>query len=134
MKAVESLLREKILNNKRIMKKSIAYVLSRIYGVRGGLKPPLGGCKHYRMKHFIWKHINALYSWSGLPERWDESQAWDRQVTKVMYVAYIAAKKLRIMYERRECERRAEIDSLIAHMSELCDLINKKPYYSELNE
>lgn len=56
------------------MKKLVAFVLCRIYGVRGSLKPPLGGLdRHwtYGIRYFVWKHMNRLYHWSGLPDRWD---------------------------------------------------------------
>lgn len=56
----------------------LAWVLARIYGVRGTLKPPLGGPHaglFYLIRYRWWMAINRLYHWSGLPARW---WAWRR--------------------------------------------------------
>lgn len=53
-------------------KRALAFVLRRIYGVRGAIKPPLGPyntpLKSARYKW--WKIVSSLYKWSGLPEEW----------------------------------------------------------------
>lgn len=51
----------------------VALVFRAIYGVRGGLRPPLGGPaagRLYPLRHAAWRVLNRLYSWSGLPEQW----------------------------------------------------------------
>lgn len=66
---------------KRILR---SYLIWR-WGFRGGLKPPLGYPPEYlllgpipvqaklayRWRYFCWKIENALYTWSGIPERFN---------------------------------------------------------------
>jgi len=57
----------------RMVRRFVAFVLARIYGVRGSLKPPLGGPHAgplYPLRYRWWKSTNWLYHWSGLPDRW----------------------------------------------------------------
>jgi len=57
----------------RLVRRFVAFVLARIYGVRGSLKPPLGGPHAwplYPLRYRWWKAMNWLYHWSGLPDRW----------------------------------------------------------------
>mgnify|MGYP001168822963 CR=1 FL=1 len=54
----------------RLVRLPVAFVLARVYGVRGAIKPPIGGCRLYRIRYRLWSQINRLYRWSGLPERW----------------------------------------------------------------
>jgi hypothetical protein len=61
---------------KRLVRRSVAFVLKRIYGVRGSLKPPLGGPRAgllYPVRYRAWKLTIRLYHWSGLPAQW---HAW----------------------------------------------------------
>ena len=51
----------------------IRFFLRLFYGVHGSLKPPLRGVPCYRLRHFWWKRVNALYLRSGLPEQWWKS-------------------------------------------------------------
>lgn len=58
---------------KRRVRRFVAFVLVRIYGVRGSLKPPLGGPHAgplYPLRYRWWKAMNWLYHWSGLPDKW----------------------------------------------------------------
>lgn len=64
------------------MKRVVAYLLALRYGVRGGLKPPLGFLDtvanrpplpariRYRIRLWWWRRMSRLYDWSGLPDRW----------------------------------------------------------------
>ena len=55
------------------MKQVVAFILSRIYGVRGALKPPLGGThagRFYTIRYRWRRVMDRLYRWSGLPARW----------------------------------------------------------------
>ena len=57
------------------MKTIIAFALRKIYGVRGALKPPIGGPyakAFYRLRYSWWRIISRIYNWSGLPEKWDK--------------------------------------------------------------
>ena len=59
----------------RLVRRPVAFILERIYGVRGSLKPPLGGPNAgalYPLRYRWWRATNALYRWSGLPDRWYE--------------------------------------------------------------
>lgn len=59
-----------------LVRRFVASVLKRIYGVRGSLKPPLGGPRAgllYPVRYHAWKLTNRLYHWSGLPAQW---HAW----------------------------------------------------------
>jgi len=59
-----------------LVRRFVASVLKRIYGVRGSLKPPLGGPHAgllYPVRYRAWKLTNRLYHWSGLPDQWN---AW----------------------------------------------------------
>ena len=58
---------------KRLVRRPVAFILELIYGVRGSLKPPLGGPNAgalYPLRYRWWRATNALYGWSGLPDRW----------------------------------------------------------------
>lgn len=58
---------------RRLVRLSVAFILSRVYGVRGALKPPLGGPhagRFYPIRYRWWHCMNRLYNWCGLPERW----------------------------------------------------------------
>lgn len=54
------------------IKMALAFVLRRIYGVRGAIKPPLGpyNTPLRKARHRWWLVVNKLYKWSGLPEEW----------------------------------------------------------------
>jgi hypothetical protein len=58
------------------VRRIVAVALKRIYGVRGSLKPPLGGQNAgllYPVRYHAWKVANRIYRWSGLPVQWEQS-------------------------------------------------------------
>lgn len=58
------------------MKTTIKAIMRLIYGVRGGIKPPLGPMAGthadigYRVRFWWWVRVQRLYVWTGLPEDW----------------------------------------------------------------
>ena len=61
------------------MRHLIAMVLKNQYGIRGGLKPPLGKWHptlaeklSYSIRFRVWKLMDALYTYSGLPKQWHQ--------------------------------------------------------------
>jgi len=59
------------------MKSILALILSKTYGVRGAVKPPLRGCKYYSIRYKWYKVLDRIYTYSGLPERWSQ---WRKSV------------------------------------------------------
>lgn len=63
------------------MKYLIKSILKSIYGVRGGLRPPLG---RPFFKYSWWRLVNSLYTWSGIPEQWSDSfRDWDGPIMTI---------------------------------------------------
>jgi len=60
--------------NIKALRPIVRFILRHIYGVRGGLKPPINvGCRNtrrYRITRRIWKAMDRLYNWSELPLDW----------------------------------------------------------------
>jgi len=53
--------------------KTILYIIFKYtYGIRGSIKPPLGGTPFYHIRYDIWRIISRLYDYSGLPETWQK--------------------------------------------------------------
>ncbi len=40
------------------------------YGIYGGLRPPMYGCRFYWLRRQWWKLTNAVYTISGVPAIW----------------------------------------------------------------
>ena len=55
------------------MRRVVAFILKAVWGVRGAIKPPLRGCRFYSIRYRCWWVLNRVYTWSGLPKRW---QMW----------------------------------------------------------
>jgi len=56
-----------------LLKRVVRAALEKVYGVRGGIKPPLGGPKAgllYPLRHRWWQAMSAIYKWTGLPDKW----------------------------------------------------------------
>lgn len=55
------------------MKRITNAIMRRIYGVRGGIKPPIKGTRFFRLRSW-WNGVaNWLYDWCGIPDEWE---AW----------------------------------------------------------
>lgn len=82
---------------RQLFRRFVAFLLAKIYGVRGGLKPPLGGPfagRFYPVRYRWWKEMSRLYNWSGLPDRWE---AWYRSQPDSENVTHLGFFKKRLL-------------------------------------